>query len=418
MSGAHGNRPVESTDEKGPATAWPSAAVRAPPRPSPVPAARAPPEIKPHWAFHTSPTILDACKQAPLGIVTTVSTGSVVLKSPHGLCLDTAGNMYVTDFDSFVIRKFTLAGVESIVAGRVDVCGNADGVGSEALFNTPYGIAIDNNNANLYVTDCGEHKIRKIALNSGRVTTFAGSGTKGLKNGPAMSAEFSTPYGICLDKEDNVYVADSENELIRMITPGGEVMSFAGSDRGHTNGSAATAKFFAPVGVCLDKEGNLFVADCGNHLIRRVDHRSRQVTTFAGCGREGWEDGLVAEATFQYPGSICIDSVGVMYVTDSAGHMVRRIAPVAPYSTLRRTLNLPKELLRLIFSYCEIIVTTVAGNNNPGRTDGSGLNAQFDWPYAVVHEHTEETEIADTTTTTLLVADKTNSRLRRVAIEH
>ena len=166
--------------------------------------------------------------------------------------------------------------------------------------------------------------IRKITP-EGLVTTFAGSGTRGSSDGTGASASFYFPMGLAVDSSGNVYVADEANNLIRKITPTGVVSTFAGSgSRGSTNGTGTEASFNGPIGIALDSSGNVYVSDNGNHLIRKITSAG-VVSTLAGTGSQGFENGEGTAASFYSPNGISVDSTGNVYVADTYNHLIRKI---------------------------------------------------------------------------------------------
>jgi sugar lactone lactonase YvrE len=184
------------------------------------------------------------------------------------------------------------------------------------------------------------------------VATVAGSGTAGFQEGNAESARFNLPKDVTVDQEGNKYVADAANHRIRKIDVVGNVTTLAGTgEAGFTDGNGAQAKFNSPFGVAIDQQGNIYVADGGNHAIRKITP-SGYVTTIAGNGTSGFADGPGAEARFNGPNGIAADGDGNLYITEYYNHSVRKLSK-------------------------DGIVTTLAGNGEPGGVDGSGTNAQF-----------------------------------------
>jgi streptogramin lyase len=185
---------------------------------------------------------------------------------------DSAGNLYVADMDNSTIRKITPAGVVTTLAGSPGLDGSANGSGSSARFDSPYGVATDGA-GNVYVADTFNFTIRKITP-AGVVTTLAGSaGLYGSADGPGSTARFGVgPKGVATDSAGNVYVADTGNDTIRKITPAGLVTTLAGSATDFYSGSAdgigIAARFNSPAGVATDSAGNLYVADTSNNKIR------------------------------------------------------------------------------------------------------------------------------------------------------
>lgn len=158
------------------------------------------------------------------------------------------------------------------------------------------------------------------------VTTYAGTGEFGFVNGDTSVAQFNQPFGICLDTEGNVYLADAGNHCIRKISTDGQVSVFAGTgSAGYLDGPADEAKFNQPINICFDPEGNMFVSDFINQRIRKIS-TDMEVTTVAGSGISGWQNGPADEAKFNYPRGICLDDTGNIYIGDSWNHRIRRIS--------------------------------------------------------------------------------------------
>ncbi len=253
---------------------------------------------------------------------------SAKFKFPYNGVFDQEGNLYVTDSENYKIRKITPHKVVSTFAGSTN--GYEDGDAHNAKFGHPIGIAIDQN-GNLYVSDAGYHVIRKISP-AGNVSTLAGDGTKGNDDGMGPNARFDWPMGIAVDHAGNVYVADSGNDRIRKITPEGRVTTLAGGIRGDSDGIGNNAGFYNPYGVIVDAQGSVYVADTYNHKIRKVTAEG-EVTTIAGTVK-GFEDGTIATAKFEYPQSLAMDSLGTIYVSDTESHKIRSINGNGTVSTL------------------------------------------------------------------------------------
>jgi len=237
---------------------------------------------------------------------------------PYGITIDAAGNLYVTEIRNDRIRKITPKGeVSSFVGGEE---GFADGEGSVAQFRSPRGIAIDAA-GNLYVADSGNHSIRKVTP-EGVVSTLAG-GEEGFADGQGSAAKFSLPFGITIGTAGNLYVTDGHNHRIRKVTPKGEVSTLAGSgEHSFADGQGSVAKFNAPYDITIDTVGNLYVADSGNHGIRKITPKG-EVSTLAG-GEYGFGDGR-KNHRFAEPHGIAIDTAGNLYVADTQNHRIRKI---------------------------------------------------------------------------------------------
>ncbi len=279
-------------------------------------------------------------KIAPVANVTQFATiaavGSAIpALSPLGVAVDGSGNVYASDSSSHRILKITSAGSVSFLAGgpifySVDVNlsfalpGSADGTGQGALFRNPAGVAVDKNGF-IYVGDSGNHLIRKISP-AGVVTTLAGAaGVVGNANGIGGVARFNGPRGVAVDGDLNVYVADMGNHIIRKITAGGVVTTLAGlaGTLGSLDATGTAARFYSPHGVAADSAGNVYVADYGNHLIRKITPAG-VVTTLAGlAGSPGSNDGTGDNVRFRVPSGIAVDQAGVLYVADANNHTIR-----------------------------------------------------------------------------------------------
>jgi len=223
---------------------------------------------------------------------------------PYGIARAEDGTLLVADGgDSNRIRRIDPAGTVTTWAGSVE--GFRDGVGAAAAFNTPSGIAMDRT-GNLYVADTGNHAIRRITPD-GNVTTLAGTGIAGFRDGPGAQAQFNGPIGVAVDAAGQVYVADTYNDRIRVIRTDGRVITLAGGDRpGDLDGVGAEARFDTPSGVAVDQHGNVWVADTRNNAIRRVDRRGAVSTLFRG-------DPMDSEA-LRRPVSVGVTHDGFLYV--------------------------------------------------------------------------------------------------------
>ncbi|MBI5766786.1 MAG: immunoglobulin domain-containing protein [Verrucomicrobia bacterium] len=246
-------------------------------------------------------------------------TGSAArFYNPQGLALDSAGNLYVADLGNATIRKVTSAGVVATLAGQPLSPGNADGTGSAARFNLPQAVAADST-GNVFVADSGNHTIRRITP-AGVVTTFAGAaGIAGSTDATGTAARFTTPYGVAIDSAGNLTVADRNNHTIRRITPAGVVTTVAGlaGSHGRVDATGTLARFYYPQGVAVDSSGNIFVADSGNVVIRRIDSTGAVTTVGGLTGSSGESSGVGANARFYGPRAIVLGSGGDLYIGDS-----------------------------------------------------------------------------------------------------
>jgi sugar lactone lactonase YvrE len=307
--------------------------------------------------------------------------GNARFNGPRAMAIDSAGAIYVADTFNHVIRKISPSGEVTTIAGAAGSSGAADGNGGSARFNSPAGIAVDAHGI-VYVGDMQNHAIRKIAPD-GTVSTLAGNlGSEGFADGTGGAARFQEPVGLAVDSAGNVYVADSGNSVVRKVTPAGQVTTLAGlpGQAGKTDGDGSNARFDTPYGIAVDANGTLYVADTFNHAIRRVTGAGSVATVAGSLGVSGNMDGAGGGARFSGPSAICIDATGNMFVTDSGTHTVRMLVGGS-------------------------LVYTIAGTAaQDGTTDGGGASAQFNAPAGV----------AATSANVVYVADTLNSTIRRL----
>ncbi|WP_170878364.1 T9SS type B sorting domain-containing protein [Daejeonella lutea] len=251
--------------------------------------------------------------------------------APCALTTDSEGNLYIADQADNRIRKINQAGIVSTVAGSISA-GFKDGAAAEARFDSPFGIAVGETGA-LFISDQENNAIRMISAD-GMVSTFAGGKTSGYVDGAAQDAKFRYPSGICRDIKGNLYVADRGNHCIRKISPDGIVTTLAGSGQpGFADGKGSAAKFSSPTGVAVDSLGYVFVADQINNRIRKISPDGL-VSTLAGSGEFSKLDGNGKNAAFRYPTSIIIDPKGGFYVSDQLNHTIRRLSNSGVVSTI------------------------------------------------------------------------------------
>jgi len=202
--------------------------------------------------------------------------------------------------------------------------GFADGPGNTAQFNNPYGVAFAPN-GNIYVADTYNQRIRVTNPTTGQVTTLAGTGTEGFADGPGTNAQFNNPYGVAVAPNGTVYVADQGNQRIRAINPTtGQVTTLAGSSAGFADGPGNTAQFLYPQGVAVAPNGTVYVGDTGNNRIRAINPTTGRVTTLAGS-TAGFADGTGTNAQFNFPYGVAVAPNGTIYVADWFNHRIRTI---------------------------------------------------------------------------------------------
>ncbi len=280
-------------------------------------------------------------KVSPLGVVTTIAgqTGvsgyadgqgtNASFSQPVAIAVDSSDNLYVADFFTSIIRKINTNGVVSTLAGLANNNGSVDANGSSARFYFPAGVAVDTN-GNVYVSDSVNETIRKITPN-GDVSTLAGlARSYGTADGTGSSARFHNPSGMAVDNSGNVYVADEASATVRKVTAGGVVTTLAGypGSAGTADGTGNAARFQYLNDVAVDTSGNVYVADAGNHAIRKITP-SGVVTTLAGqSGNPGIADGIGSVARFDNPGAIAVDSSGNLYIGDTLNYTIRATQPL------------------------------------------------------------------------------------------
>jgi sugar lactone lactonase YvrE len=295
--------------------------------------------------------------------------------SPSGAVI-VGSHLYVADRNNHKIRKIVIAtGVVTTLAGSGS-SGSADGTGAAASFNGPIGITTDG--THLYVADSNSHRIRKIVIATGVVTTLAGNRFFGSVDGTGAAASFYVPYGITTDGT-HLYVADTFNNKIRKIEIAtGAVTTLAGAASGDVDGTGAAASFNRPQDITTDGT-HLYVADTGNNKIRKIEIATGVVTTLAGSGSFRSVDGTGAAASFYGPYSITTDGTH-LYVTDTSSHKIRKIVIATG------------------------VVTTLAGAAS-GDVDGTGAAASFNRPQGITTDGTH-----------LYVADTYNHKIRKIVI--
>jgi sugar lactone lactonase YvrE len=294
---------------------------------------------------------------------------------PSGVIVDASANLYVTDFGNEKIRKISPIGLVTTLAGST--AGFVNGTGINAQFSGPARIAVDNQ-GNVFVADYDNNKIRKITP-GGVVTTLAGSNA-GYTDANGTSAQFNGPVGVAVDAAGNVYVAERFNNKIRKITPVGDVTTLAGSTGGYADAAGIAAKFSSPFGLTIDATGNLYVSDTGNQKIRKITPAG-VVTTVAGSTQGYLDSSISTTAQFNNPSDLAVDGAGNIYVSDFDNHKIRKISTAGE-------------------------VTTLAGST-PGYADGTGTTAQFNRP----------SDVAVDAAGNLFVSESLNHKIRKITLD-
>ncbi len=300
---------------------------------------------------------------------------------PSKIAIDKKGNLYVSDEGNNCIRKISPDALVSLFAGSGIEGKENNSNGRMASFHGPAGIVIDMY-GNLFVADTYNHQIRKISA-TGSVSTYAGNGHAGFADANnAMAASFSFPVDLTIDKSGNLFVVDEGNHAIRKISPAGNVSTIAGTgmagSQDHLNGKKAS--FNQPNGIVMDQHENLFVVDQLNHKIRKIN-KEGVVNTFVGSGLAGSSDNQLGMlARFNHPRGIAIDQEGNLFVADAANQKIRKITTSGE-------------------------VSSIAGSGVPGFLDNeSGSLAGFYFPNGLAMDSTGK----------LFVTDYLNNRIRKI----
>ena len=295
-------------------------------------------------ATGTITTIAGSCETGFLGGGFSGDGGpaaSARLRYPRGVAVDGAGNLFIADRYNHEIRKVDAAGTITTVAGTGEpgFAGQYGGDGGPAIraaLNGPSGVAVDGA-GNLFIADTNNHRIRKVD-SAGVITTVAGTrrfgGDGGFSGdgGPAKPARLRSPSGVAVDGAGNLFIADSGNHRIRKVDATGTITTVAGTGRTRFRGDggpAIQAALNAPSGVAVDGAGNLFIADTNNHRIRKVDSAG-VITTVAGTGETGFsgDGGPAIQAALDEPSGVAVDGAGNLFIADSGNHVVRKLTPV------------------------------------------------------------------------------------------
>ncbi|MBL0209441.1 MAG: SMP-30/gluconolactonase/LRE family protein [Holophagaceae bacterium] len=349
-----------------------------------------------------------------------------VFDLPQGIAVDASGNLFVADYNNHAIRRIDPAGNVTTFAGHGGLAGQTDATGTAAFLFWPVGLAMDGN-SNLYVTEFGNSTIRKITSGA-VVTTLAGSALNpGSQDGTGTAARFNQPAGLCFDPAGNLMVADMGNHTIRRVTSAGVVTTPVGQAgvSGYVDASANLATFTAPGGLVARPGGTQLVLDTGNDLLRVISVDAA-VTTLAGTPvRAGSTDGDLSQALFSMPQGLAVGADGSVYVADTGNHTIRKISPEGQVTTLAGqagvpggtdgetggTFNGPQALavdgegnvyvadtgnhaIRVVSSLGA--VRTLAGKaGTPGSATGPGADARFDTPTGIALDAAGAVYVAD-----------------------
>ena len=328
--------------------------------------------------------ILSACVPPSLQVTTIAGskqgyadgTGNTAqFTNPTGLAIDSQGNLYIADTDNHLLRQMMPNGEVWTFAGSKQA-GYVDGLVIDAQFQNLTNLVIGPDNS-LYLADGSPAhgaQVRMITRDDW-VVTLAGGNKSGYRDAQGTEARFAAPLYLAIGTMNNLYVSDTNNHRIRLVTPDGMVSTYAGRQEaglaaGYADGFTIDAKFNYPRGIVVDSAENVFVVDSGNHCIRKIT-LDGHVTTLAGSPEPGFVDGQGAEARFNTPSGIALDAAGNLYVSDTGNNSIRKITP-------------------------DGTVTTLAGTGQPGQTDGLATDAQFSQPEGIVVDAAGNVYVADT----------------------
>jgi sugar lactone lactonase YvrE len=274
---------------------------------------------------------------------------------PGGLAMDAHGSIFVADIGNNLIRRVSSTGQVSTFAGS-GAQAFADGFGTNAQFTKPYAVTFCPNGL-LYVADWS-HRIRVIN-GSGYVSTIAGSGLASWADGLGAAASFNNPTALVCNSTGFIYIADTSNHRVRIMSPMGNVLTLAGSGAASfADGIGTNAAFNMPTGVALDSLGALYVSDRSNNRIR-VIYQNATVQSFAGSGAAAWADGVGALATLNWPHNIASDPSGTLFFADLLNNRIRSVSSSSAY------------------------VATLAGSSVAARLNGIGSAAGFNQPIGI-----------------------------------
>ena len=273
-----------------------------------------------------------------------VSATSTQLFLPADVAVDSSGNLFIADTFNHRIRKVDTSGIISTVAGNgTSGFSGDDGPATSAKLSQPRGVAVDSS-GNLFIADQSNHRIRKVDI-SGNISTVAGNASPGFLSpgfsgdgGPAISARVSSPHGVAVDSSGNLFIADTGNHRIRKVDTSGIISTVAGTGTGGFSGDggpATDAQLNKLRGVAIDSSGNLFIADRQNHRIRKVD-TSGNISTFAGNGVAGFSgDGASAtNSQLDGLGGVAVDSSANLFIADTVNNRIRKVDSSGNISTV------------------------------------------------------------------------------------
>lgn len=295
----------------------------------------------------------------------TYGTPIYTIVGSNTLGIDSSGNIYFADTMNNTVRKIASDGSVTTIAGTPGSQGNEDGPGTSARFLAPGGVAVDSA-GNVYVADSGNNTVRKITP-ARVVSTLAGTArTFGSTDGTGTAARFLNPSGVAVDTSGNVYVTDSGNHIIRKISASGVVTTLAGSagNRGTADGGGTQARFNNPTGVTVDSTGFLYVADTSNHAIRKISPTGTVSTIAGSVGISGTANGTGTAAQFNEPYGVTVSSSGTLYISDSSNNTIRQAIPASTTDSLQVT-AVPPPLIQTTVNSNVTLKIVASGSPSP-----------------------------------------------------
>jgi DNA-binding beta-propeller fold protein YncE len=316
-----------------------------------------------------------------------------VLENPSGIAVDDNGNVYIAERRANRIRKVDSNGIITTLAGTGKRSYSGDGGPAHLADIAVPEIMLIDSKGHLVFCDRTNARVRKINLKTGIISTIAGNGTPGYAgdSGPATQASITYPYGLALDADGNIYIADTENHCIRKVDiKTGMITTVAGNGKQGFSGDGGLAKdaaFNRPHVLAFDPQGNLYIGDSFNQRIRKVDKETQIIETIAGTGeqRHSGEGGLAIEASFIFFGSLVFDAEGNLYLS-GGDHRIRKIDGKSQ------------------------VITTVAGTGVQGntRTPATALSFQFNGPYGLARDKTGSLYVVDSGNGRVVKIDTSN----------
>jgi trimeric autotransporter adhesin len=298
------------------------------------------------------------------------------MAGPWGISLDSSGNIYIADFWNYRVRKVSSSGTITTIGGNGVYSFSGDGdPAANAELNGPRAVAVDPA-GNVYVADTQNNRVRQIKT-SGVINTFAGNGATGSSGdgGPATGAQLTQPQALATDSAGNVYIADTVNNRIREVAPNGVITTIAGTGTAGYSGDggpAASAQLNSPRGMAADAAGNLYIADFNNNVVRKISNGT--ITTVAGNGSLGFsgDGGPATSAQLHNPVSVAVDLAGDLYISDLQNYRIRMVTPNG-------------------------VINTIAGNGTSASTGDGGpaISAQLAAPGSLAVDSSGNLYVAD-----------------------